>query len=199
MQARVPLDNEGRISSRSVQHIKVGGKGRALMHPITYTTAIRNLKMTRALAVQSSRRLHMIHLPHVEGIKGRPVSTGVITCAGAMVVAYTAYTVWRGERTAVRRMKENQSNVTSSESCREEPSRIKESAIVDGRVLSGRAIAHEDKTTVPERMGPGKSGVIRRNINPQGRPGRTNVRRSSAIREMDKECFSNLESCIIYT
>ncbi|KIY73708.1 NIF-domain-containing protein [Cylindrobasidium torrendii FP15055 ss-10] len=34
-------------------------------------------------------------VPHIQGIKGRPVSTGVITAAGATVVAYTAYKVAR--------------------------------------------------------------------------------------------------------
>ncbi|KAK0468246.1 uncharacterized protein EV420DRAFT_453571 [Desarmillaria tabescens] len=171
-------------------------KGGAIMHP---TTTIKSLKMTRALAIQSSRRMHMMHLPHIEGIKGRPVSTGVITCAGAMVVAYTAYNVWRGERTAVRRMKGSQSSATSPEICREGPARIKEADVGDGRVLSGRDVVHEDKTTVPERMGPGKSGIIRRNIDPQGKPARTNVRQSSVIQEMDKDCFYNLWSCVIST
>ncbi|SJL01877.1 uncharacterized protein ARMOST_05201 [Armillaria ostoyae] len=144
--------------------------------------------MPRSLAVQSSRRMH-IHLPHVEGIKGRPVSTGVITCAGAMVVAYTAYNIWRGDRTAVRRMQSN-------EDCREEPSRIREAAVVD---VSGRDVAHEDKTTVPEGMGPGKSGIMRGNIDPQGRSGRTNVRRTSTTNvDMDREFFYNLQSWLIY-
>ncbi len=37
-----------------------------------------------------NHNFHRFPLGHIQGIKGRPISTGLVTCAGATVLAYVS-------------------------------------------------------------------------------------------------------------